>query len=251
MPTAFHLSHRRQTKLRESLGAHRFGGPMFPPGDVRYCTHGARLGIGFAADISSWWDAHAEYENGKLKILGHPVMEAWEAPYMRRLAEIATAKGGAILEVGFGLGISSRFVQDCQPAKHVIIEANVEVYDGLEAFAASAAQYVQPVLGFWQDVLPNFADASFDGILFDTYPLEEDEIHQNHYPFFAHAHRVLKPGGVFTYYSDEIDEISLEHLVRLQEAGFDQVDFEVCEVDPPADCEYWSSSTIVAPIVVR
>ncbi len=224
---------------------------MFPRNDVRYRTHGARLNIGFAADISRWRDARAEYENGTLKILDHPVMEVWEAPYMRRLAEIATAKGGAILEVGFGLGISSRFVQDCQPAKHVIIEANVEVYEGLEAFAASAVYRVEPVLGFWQDVLPNFAAASFDGILFDTYPLEADEIHQNHYSFFVHAQRLLKPGGVFTYYSDEIDEISPEHLERLREAGFDRVDFEVCEVDPPVDCEYWSSSTIVAPRVIR
>ena len=68
-------------------------------------------------------------------------------------------------------------------------------YEGLEAFAASAVYRVEPVLGFWQDVLPNFADASFDGILFDTYPLEAGEIHQNHYSFFVHARRLLKPGG--------------------------------------------------------
>ena len=224
---------------------------MFPPFDVRACTHGARVNIGFAADISSWRDAHAEYDRGTLTILGHPVMQAWEAPYMRRLAEIATSNGGTILEVGFGLGISARFIQHYRPAKHIIIEANTEVYEGLEAFAASSEQPVEPVLGFWQDVLPNLAEASFDGVLFDTYPLGEDEIHQNHYPFFEHAHRILKPGGVFTYYSDEIDEISPEHLMRLEEAGFDQVDFEVCDVDPPAGCEYWRSSTIVAPVVTR
>ncbi len=29
-----------------------------------------------------------------------------------------------------------------------------------------------------------FCGRAFDGILLDTYPLEDDEIHQNHYPFF-------------------------------------------------------------------
>ena len=224
---------------------------MFPPDDVRYRTHGARLQIGFAADIDRWRDAHAEFENGELTILGHPVMQTWETPYMLRLADIAAGGGGTILEVGFGLGISSRFVQYCRPTKHVIIEANAEVFDALEAFAASALCPVEPIHGFWQDVLPTLADASFDGVLFDTYPLAEDEVHQNHYPFFAHAHRVLKPGGVFTYYSDEIDEISPEHMVRLNEAGFDNVEFEVCDVTPPPGCEYWSSSTIVAPVAVK
>ncbi len=76
-----------------------------------------------------------------------------------------------------------------------------------------------------------------------------DEIHGNHFAFLAEAHRLLSPGGVFTYYSDEPTGLSPFHLSQLRAAGFSDVDAVICGVQPPADCEYWQASTIVAPIV--
>jgi guanidinoacetate N-methyltransferase len=133
----------------------------------------------------------------------------------------------------------------------VIIEANMDVYRHLEEFSREAVGRVTPIGGFWQDVVPRLADGEFDGILFDTYPLSADEIHANHFPFFEHAHRLLRPGGVLTYYSDEVSCLSPEHLRALSNAGFSRIGYSVFDVTPPSDCRYWRSSTIVAPRIYR
>jgi hypothetical protein len=42
-------------------------------------------------------------------------------------------------------------------------------------------------------------------------------------------------------------------MQRLVNAGFSaaNISFKVCEVAPPAGCEYWSDPTIIAPIVKK
>ena len=219
--------------------------------DVRDLTVRERLDIGFDELKDKWQSAPPTFTEETLTICGHPVMERWEENYMSELAEIATSKGGNVLEVGFGMGISAGFVQQHAIETHTVIEANQEVFERLRQFAAAAAHPVIPLLGFWETVTPNLKDASFSGILFDTYPLVPDEVHKNHFAFFQEAFRLLKPGGVLTYYSDEIAEYSPEHLACLRQAGFSQITARPCPVQPPAGCRYWKSRTILSPIVIK
>ncbi len=218
--------------------------------DTRHTTHLTRTDIGFRK-YGDWKTQPAVYDEHTLTIDGHPVMEDWEDGYMRTLADIACSQGGVVLEVGFGMGISAEYVQTHQIAEHIIIEANADVFQKLAQFATKSCTPVRPYFGFWQEVLPLIPDNSITGILFDTYPLAEEEIHKNHFFFFEEAFRVLKPGGILTYYSDEARTYSPDHFATLKRAGFVHIDGEICEVDPPIDCAYWKEKTILAPKVYK
>lgn len=205
------------------------------------------LDIGFPDHRDKWRQEKAVFKDGKLQIAGHPVMEDWEDNYMQALADVAARGGGRVLELGYGMGISAGYVQRHDVTEHVIVEANAEVFERLRGFARSHPR-VTPLFGFWQDVVDSMPSASFDGILFDTYPVQEEELAAVWF-FFEHAHRLLKPGGVFTYFSDEVSAYSPRHLEALQRAGFSRIDGEVCAVNTPEDCLYWQSKTILVPIV--
>jgi guanidinoacetate N-methyltransferase len=212
-----------------------------------------RKQIGFPSKQEAWCESPANFDEHSLRIAGHPVMEDWEQNYMDMLAAIAASKGGAVLELGYGLGLSATAIQAHPIDSHFVVECHPGVIqrcisDFKPAFDTGRMHMLS---GFWQDVTPILADGSFDGILFDTYPLREEEIHGNHFWFFKEAFRLLKPGGVLTYYSDEILDLSPTHIDKLVEAGFEKehITFEVCQVTPPEDCEYWQHDTIVAPII--
>jgi guanidinoacetate N-methyltransferase len=219
--------------------------------DVRKVTYQSRCEIGFLPDFHMWKDEPATFTDEELVIQGHPVMERWEDSYMEVLAGITAQNGGNVLEVGFGMGISAQYIQTHPIDMHIIIEANTDVFNSLAQFAQTSIRPVQALHGFWQDITATLPDESLSGILFDTYPLTEDEIHQNHFTFFAEAYRLLRPGGILTYYSDEINSFSDAHIAKLREAGFRNIDEKVCPVTPPIHCQYWKSNTILAPIITK
>jgi guanidinoacetate N-methyltransferase len=229
-----------------------FAGPPPPWGDVRDTTYRNRIDIGFQ-DRQAWKKAPAVFDEHTLKIFGHPVMEDWETPYMEALAKIATSNGGVILELGFGMAISATFIQQANIKKHIIVEANHEVAAKARDFARHATHPVEVLEGLWEEVVDQVPDGSVDGILFDTYPLSELEIHKNHFGFFRTAFKQLKPGGIFTYYSDEIDRYHPVHLQRLIDAGFEKENIRgnVVPMNPPPDCQYWKAKTMLAPVVTK
>lgn len=202
---------------------------------------------------NKWRKARATFTNKDLKIFGYAVMEDWETPYMAELAKIATSKGGNVLELGYGMGISANFIQKGKIKKHIIIEANHGVAEKARLFAKKAPHPTEVIEGFWEETIGQVPDNSLGGILFDTYPLTEKELYQNHFTFFPFAYKKLKKGGVFTYYSDEVKDFSKVHIKALQKAGFKlkNIKRKVTKVNPPKNCEYWKAKTILSPILVK
>ena len=202
----------------------------------------------------SWLETQAIFTTKDLLIKNYQVMQRWEDNYMKSLATVATSRGGRVLEVGFGLGMSAGYIEKSKRIKeHVVIECHPDVIKSArKKFSAVLSLDRMKLLeGFWEDVTPNLPGKSFDGILFDSCPLESGVELFQFFPFFKEAFRLLKDDGVFTYFSDEAKEISEHHLKKLQEAGFKNINFKICKVRPPKTCEYWKHNTIVTPIIKK
>ena len=224
-------------------------------------------GLRSREDRSEWSAIKEELDETRLDIDGHPVMQRWETPYMGSLAAVATSKGGRVLEVGFGMGISASAIQAVDAVdEHLIIEANADVYARLEAFAASSRRPVTPIgPALWQDALDTVEDGSLDGILYDTYPLNKEEQHTHQFEFLKRARQKLKKGGVLTYCNltslgvlkgkyDRWEDLFREtQLPKLLEAGWlpEEISFTTAPTAPPVDCEYYSHDTGLVPILTK
>jgi len=199
----------------------------------------------------TWKDSDIEIDEKELKIQGHPVMEAWEHPYMARLAEIATSKGGKVMECGFGMAISATYIQSHSIDEHVIVEANNKVVERARKWSTEVAKSKVTICpGFTWDVTPDLPSGTFDGILYDTYPIKEGAANRHQLQFFSEAARLLKPGGVFTYFLNEDIDLQADERKMLEDLGF-EVTTEQVDVPTPEDCQYWRAKTIVAPTCIK
>ncbi|MFC7332369.1 class I SAM-dependent methyltransferase [Rhodocista pekingensis] len=192
-----------------------------------------------------------------LVISGQQVMQSWERPYMEAMAREAGRQRGDVLEIGFGMGISATFLQEYGVRSHTIVECHPDVLRRAESWRENYPnRNISIIPGTWQDTRCNFGE--YDAILFDAYPLTEGE-QFSHYVndvtyaahFFQTASEHLRSGGVFTYYSNEIDSIGRGHQRSLMK-WFRRVSVEVIkDLTPPEDCHYWQADRILLVVATR
>lgn len=94
------------------------------------------------------------------------VMHSWETPIMKKMAEWVCARGGDVLEIGFGMGIASDFIQTHNVNSHTICENHPDVLEKLTEWSKDKDN-VKIVEGDWYKNRDVFT--KYDGILFDTF----------------------------------------------------------------------------------
>lgn len=205
---------------------------------------------GYPARPGEWASMPACFSSDELNIGGWQVMQSWEAPLMRVLAEAVTAARGDVLEVGFGMGICAKEIGRCGCRSYTVIEAHPDVAEAARRWGAEQSFPVTVHEGLWKEVVPRLS-RKFDGIVFDTYPLAAEERGRNHFPFIPLAPELLNPDGVLTLYSDESVDFRQEHLELLLNAFGEVRLLKIDGLQPPPDCEYWSSPVMVIPVARR
>lgn len=185
------------------------------------------------------------------------IMEDWQIPLMQAMAKLVTESNGHVLEIGFGRGIASDFIQAGSVRAHTVIECNESIVGRFEDWKAGyPGKDIRLVQGLWQDVLGGLG--RFDGVFFHTYPLNEDEFLEQiaesttfaeH--FFPHAAEHLEEGGVFTYLTNEIDSLSRPHQ-RALFRHFKSIELtrvESLEVPQDVRDAWWSDSMVVVKAI--
>jgi len=161
---------------------------------------------------------------------GAEVMMNWESVIMEKSAEFICHNKGDILEIGFGMGICSDYIQAQDVNSHTIIEIHPEIIEKLKIWADGKSN-VTIVEGDWNSV----EDLStYDGIFIDTYG---DDNWSNFKDF---ALGKAKSGAKITYWNNFNSENN-EHL-------FDSISFENISISPNSN-SYMNGNTYYMPKV--
>jgi hypothetical protein len=192
------------------------------------------------------------FHDGKLQIQGQTVMEDWQPVLMNALAEAVARPDGRVLEIGFGLGLSATRIQEIGVRSHTVVECNPGVAQRFDAWRQGYPDRdIRLLLGRWQDVVTEHE--TYDGILFDTFPVTYEEYAKTVFGdvtyaehFFDTAQRLLIPGGAFTYFTSERDSLSRAHQ-RLLLDRFSSVSLRIVRgLDPaPKSTIWWAKQMLV------
>jgi guanidinoacetate N-methyltransferase len=192
-------------------------------------------------------------ERSQTTLAEQDIMEDWQFPIMKAMAEIVAEGRGDVLEIGFGRGVSARYIQELGVRSHTVVECNDSIVVDFQRWKASLGERdIRLVHARWQDAVDQLG--KYDAVFFHTYPLNEEELVENvvnsttfaeH--FFPTASAVLRDGGVFTYMTNEIDSLSREHQ-RLVLQHFRSFTLRVIEgLGLPTDVRdaWWADSMAV------
>jgi len=208
-------------------------------------------------NLISGSDETINFDREQANLPEQDIMEDWQIPVMERMADIAAKSGGDILEIGMGRGIASDYIQQHKPHSHTIIECNDSIAASFSNWSSKyPARKTRLLHGKWQDKI-NQLD-QYDGILFHTYPLNENEfvenvVHASTFSehFFDTASRILRPGGSFTYLTNEIDSLSRMHQRKLLSIFSEIRLSQIQDLDIPDDTRdsLWLNKLLLVEII--
>jgi len=162
-------------------------------------------------------DSTVALDRAQSVLSDHEIMEDWQIPIMKVMAQFVAESGGDVLEIGMGRGVASDFIQEHNPKSHTLVECNDAIVENFQKWQSKyPGRDTRMVHGMWQDKLDELG--TYDGIFFHTYPLTSEEFVEQVVQsstfaehFFEPASKLLRDGGVFSYLSNENDSLSRSH----------------------------------------
>ena len=136
------------------------------------------------------------------------IMMDWEHPIMSASAAYVTEGGGDILEIGFGMGIASNYIQSHSISSHTIIEPHPQMVEKAVEWSNGKSN-VTIISQSWADVTGSLE--TYDGIFYDT------SFDDKHNLFSSSLSELTKTGtkfSVFNSYSSETNIFNLEMSYR-------------------------------------
>ncbi len=187
------------------------------------------------------------------------IMELWQIPIMERMADLATTNNGDVLEIGYGRGVSADMIQQRGVQGHTIVECVPAIAEQCRQWGRENDVTGLCVLeGRWEEVEADFS--LYDGIFFHTYPMDSEEYAQTTRnsatvaeSFFPVAAKHLKAGGIFTYFTNEMDSLSRAHQRALFH-HFSQISLQpVTDLAIPDDVKdtWWIDQMVVVAARVK
>ena len=168
-------------------------------------------------------DTTLTFEDDKiLTDTGSEVMMSWEAPIMEKSAEYICQSKGDILEIGFGMGICSDYIQAQGVNSHTIVEIHPQIIERLKIWANGKSN-VTIVEGDWNSVN---GLGTYDGIFIDTY------LDENWNKFKAFALSKGKSGAKITYWNSGADSENQHSFDNLSHEGVDKGSVEFYSYAP-------------------
>jgi protein arginine N-methyltransferase 2 len=160
------------------------------------------------------------------------VMMDWETPLMEAHAQIVCHNQGDVLEVGFGMGISSTHIQALNPTLHTIIEIHPDIFERAQLWAADKPN-VNLIFADWYDCVDTLS--TYDGIFFDTY----GDLHAHE--FIQYVPQLIKPGGKFTWWNNTPATENIYNDINVEYIEYD--------IDPPLNT-YFNNKKYYLPVKI-
>ena len=157
------------------------------------------------------------------------VMMDWEDSIMKASADYVCEEGGDILEIGFGMGIASDYIQANSITSHTIVEIHPQIIEKAKAWASGKSN-VTIVEGDWYTIKDSLS--TYDGIFYDTWGEEDWSRFGNNIASLA------KSGAKVTWWNNIASANSIHDI--------DGVEYETINVTPASNM-YFSSNTYYLP----
>ena len=157
------------------------------------------------------------------------VMMSWEDSLMSASAAFVCQKGGDILEIGFGMGISAGYIQSHSISSHTIIENHPQIITKAQEWANGKSN-VTIINNSWYNVKDNLS--TYDGIFYDTY----GDTNMNN--FSSSLSSLTKIGTKVTWWNNNINESNYYNIPN--------VNYQAININPPTN-SYFNSSIYYLP----